>query len=160
MGGRVVGGVQTTGADGIARVESWTVGKLPGPNTLAATSAELVGSPVSFSATAATGAIVEVRNNYFRSLMNGSGSPITGSDIFGKPAVDTIRRGQTVTWVWVGQRHNVTHGSAVPENHDAPHTLSVTFNSPGTYLYRCTNHSFIAPYFLDLVGMRGTIVVR
>jgi plastocyanin len=160
-GGRLVGGLQTTGADGIARVESWTVGERPGPNTLTATSAELVGSPVSFSATAAaTGAIVEVRNNYFRSLQNGSGSPVNFSDRLGKPARDTISPGQTVTWVWVGQGHNVTRGSSEPETHDAPHTFSVTFDSAGAYLYRCTNHSFIDPFFEVPAGMQGIIAVR
>ena len=108
-GGDLAGGVQTTDRDGIARVESWTVGGRPGPNTLTGSSAGLEGSPVSFSATAASGAVVEVRNNYFRSLQNGSGSPVVeGGDIFGKPAVDIIRRGETVTWVWVGQSHNVS----------------------------------------------------
>ena len=156
----MVGGAQTTGADGIARVDSWTVGDRPGANTLTATSAEVVNSTISFSATAAKGAIVEVRNNYFRSRENGSGSPITETDILGKAAVDRIRPGQTVTWVWVGQGHNVSQGNLAAETHNAPHTSSFTFDSPGTYFYRCTNHSFIAPYFFDLAGMRGEIVVR
>jgi plastocyanin len=165
-GGKLVGGVQTTETDGIARVESWTVGDRPGPNTLTASSAGLEGSPVSISATAASGVVVEVRNNYFRSLQNGSGSPITeGVDPFGQPAEDTISRGETVTWVWVGQAHNVSFGAFDNDyepsgTHNAPQTFSVTFESPGSYSYRCTNHSFIDLDFLDLVGMLGRIVVR
>jgi plastocyanin len=154
-GGRLLGGVQTTGGDGIARVKSWTVGERPGPNTLAATSVAVVGSPVSFSATAARGAIVEVRNNYFRSLQNGSGSE---SGFFGKPAVDAISVGQTVTWVWVGQGHNVTGEVLQSGTSDAPRTFSATFNSAGTYAYHCTNHSFL--FRFDPAGMRGSIVVR
>jgi plastocyanin len=166
-GGRVEGGEQITGADGIARVESWTVGNRPGPNTLTATSVGLAGSPVTFTATAAaTGAIVEVRNNYFHSLQNGSGLPVTFSNMLGKPAIDTISPGQTVTWVWVGQHHNVSpldpFDYAYPPSgdHDAPHRFSVTFTSPGSYFYRCTNHSFLDPFSEGPAGMLGTIEVR
>ena len=154
-GGRLLGAAQASGTDGIARVESWTVGKRPGPNTAAATSVDVVGSPVSFSATAARGAIVEVRNNYFRSLQNGSGSE---NGFFGNPAVDAISVGQTVTWVWVGQGHNVTGSVLQSGTADAPRTFSATFNSAGTYVYHCTNHSFL--FRFDLAGMRGSIVVR
>ncbi len=86
----------------------------------------LEGSPVSFSATAASGAVVEVRNNYFRSLQNGSGSPVVeGGDMFGKPAVDIIRQGETVTWVWVGHSHNVSPliPSTTTTSRAAPTTL-------------------------------------
>jgi plastocyanin len=159
-GGVLTGALPTTAEDGFAAPEGWTLGKRPGLNTLTATASDLTGSPVTFSATAATGAIVEARNNYFRSLQNGSGSPIVGNDIFGKAAVDTIMRGETVTWVWTGQGHNVALGSAGSETHNAPHTFSITFDTPNSYAYRCTNHSFIDLYFLDLAGMRGTIVVR
>jgi plastocyanin len=121
-----------------------------------------VGSPVTFSATAASGAIVEVRNNYFRSLQNGSGSQIVDDGIIlqWEAAVDTIALGETVTWVWVGQGHNVTSASEPTGTHDAPYTFSVTPTSTGSYSYRCTNHSFIDNYFLDLAGMWGSIVVR
>jgi adhesin/invasin len=50
-GGTVVGGSQTTNADGIARVGSWTLGA-PGRNTLEARASSLSGSPVVFEATA------------------------------------------------------------------------------------------------------------
>jgi plastocyanin len=160
--GSVVGPVQTTHSDGIARVVSWTLGSSPGPNTLTATSeVSLVGSPVTFHATAVTGVTVEVRNDYFRSMRNGSGSPgDEGANLFGHAAVDTIGRGEAVTWVWVGQNHNVTGSPFDPSlTQNAPNTFSVTFTSPGTYVYRCTNHSSTLQY-LGLVGMRGQIVVR
>jgi plastocyanin len=161
-GGTVTGAGQTTGSDGIAAVESWTVGNAPGPNTLSATSAGLAGSPVTFNATAtpiATAVTVEVRNDFFRSLRNGSGS---SSTFFANYARDTIAVGGTVTWVWVGQNHNVTpafSGSSLSGTQDAPFTLGpITFTSPGTYTYRCTNHSQSAG---DLVlGMAGIIVIR
>ena len=100
---------------------------------------------------------VEVRNNYFRSLQNGSGG---NAGFFGNYARDTVGVGGTVTWVWVGQNHNVTSAFGVTTSgtHDAPHTYSMTFDTPGTYTYRCTNHSQLV---VDLInGMAGIVVVR
>ncbi len=161
-GGTVAGAGQTTGSDGIAAVESWTVGNAPGPNTLSATSAGLAGSPVTFNATAttiATAVTVEVRNDFFRSLRNGSGG---GSGFLGNLARDTIAAGGTVTWVWVGQNHNVTpafSGSSLSGTQNAPFTLGpITFTSPGVYTYRCTNHSHLVSDLI--VGMAGIIVIR
>jgi plastocyanin len=108
-------------------------------------------------------ATVEVRNNFFQSVANGSGSESTPT-LFGEAAVDTIAVGGTVTWQWMGQDHNVTpyQNSIFTESgtHDAPFTFGpITFNSRGTYRYRCTNHSSVID-FVGLVGMRGEIVVR
>jgi plastocyanin len=161
-GGTVAGAGQTTGSDGIAAAESWTVGNAPGPNTLSATSAGLAGSPVTFNATAtpiATAVTVEVRNDFFRSVRNGSGG---SSDFLANYARDTIAVGGTVTWVWVGQNHNVTpgfSGSSLSGTQNAPFTLGpITFTSPGTYIYRCTNHSHLLGDLI--VGMAGIIVIR
>jgi hypothetical protein len=49
-GGSVEGPVQTTDADGIARVGGWTLGPVAGTNTLEARAGELEGSPVVFTA--------------------------------------------------------------------------------------------------------------
>lgn len=49
--GSVAGSSQTTDSEGIARVDSWTLGS-PGPNTLEAQAAGVSGSPVVFEATA------------------------------------------------------------------------------------------------------------
>jgi plastocyanin len=155
-----------TGTNGIATIGSWTLGDSPGSNSLSASAAGLTGSPVTFTAmaTALPNAVtVEVRNHYFRSVRNGSGSEFTPTP-FGEAAVDTIAVGGTVTWQWVGVNHNVTPyqnaaftGSGTQ---DAPFTFGpITFNSAGTYRYRCTNHSSILD-LLGLVGMRGEIVVR
>ena len=160
-GGTLEGAQQTTGSDGIAMVESWSLGSSPGTNTVEATSGGLAGSPVLFSATAtplATAVTVEVHNDFFRSVRNGS---VSGSDLF-EYAVDTIAAGGTVTWVWMGQNHNVTpsfSGSSLSGNQDAPYTLGpITFSTPGRYEYRCTNHSH---FLADIViGMAGRIVIR
>jgi plastocyanin len=159
-GGSVTDPIQTTGENGAAFVGSWTLGPGLGENTLTATSSGLAGSPVTFTATAVSipsSATIEVRNNYFRSLQNGTGGT---SGLFGNYARDTIAVGGTVTWEWVGQNHNVTaaFGSSTSGTHDAPHTYQITFNTPGTFTYRCTNHSQL---IVDLIsGMAGIIEVR
>jgi plastocyanin len=104
---------------------------------------------------------VEVHNDYFLSVRNGSGANPT---MFGSLAVDTIGVGGTVTWNWAGQGHNVTptgnSAFVASGTQSAPFTFGpVTFNMPGTYGYRCTNHSRVVDFF-GLIGMRGEIVVR
>ncbi|HKW40094.1 MAG TPA: Ig-like domain-containing protein [Gemmatimonadales bacterium] len=54
-GGSLTSPTQTTDASGIASVGSWTLGTVAGPNTLAATSGTLTGSPVTFTATGTAG---------------------------------------------------------------------------------------------------------
>jgi plastocyanin len=64
----------------------------------------------------------------------------------------------------MGQNHNVTpylnSAFTASETQSAPLTFGpITFDSPGTYRYRCTIHSRVVDV-LGLVGMRGEIVVR
>jgi adhesin/invasin len=54
-GGSVTGASATTNASGIATVGSWTLGTVPGANSLRATCAGLTGSPVTFTATGLVG---------------------------------------------------------------------------------------------------------
>jgi hypothetical protein len=63
-GGNVTGDVQTTDADGIARVGRWQLGPAPGTNTLQATATGgVAGGPIDFSATGVGGAFdIELRN--------------------------------------------------------------------------------------------------
>jgi len=51
-GGSLTGGVQTTSASGTATVGRWTMGSTLGTNTLSASSPGLLGSPITFTATA------------------------------------------------------------------------------------------------------------
>ncbi len=56
-GGSITGQAQvTTGPNGIAAIGGWTLGASAGPNTLTATRAGLVGSPLTFRATGLVGA--------------------------------------------------------------------------------------------------------
>ncbi len=61
-GGSVTGASQTTGANGIATVGSWTLGTTAGPNTLTATAtgSGIAGNPVTFSATGTTGPATQI----------------------------------------------------------------------------------------------------
>jgi adhesin/invasin len=55
-GGSVTDAVQTTNADGVARVGGWTLGDSPGTNTLEARVGSLQGNPVVFTAEGTSGA--------------------------------------------------------------------------------------------------------
>lgn len=52
-GGSITGGNAVTGSNGVAKVGSWRLGELPGPNSLTATVAisGIAGNPVTFTAT-------------------------------------------------------------------------------------------------------------
>jgi plastocyanin len=69
------------------------------------------------------------------------------------PGTLTIRRGDSVTWLWRdgGERHNVTFRSV--RSHTMGHgSFTVRFTHSGTFSYRCTIH--------EAEGMRGKIVVH
>ena len=76
-----------------------------------------------------------------------------------EPAIVTVDLGTEVDWTWAGGFHDVVSagepafaGSGAPAA--APHRYSVTFDTPGTYVYFCSIHGSPTD------GMRGTIVVR
>ncbi len=130
----------TTGSAGTTSITA-SFGPTPGAITIRATPASGL-PPVLFNATARalpTAITIEVRNNVFL------------------PAVDTVAVGGTVTWSWVGSGHTMT---ATPPPafpgpdtgiEAAPFSYQLTFTTPGTYNYRCTEHP---------PGMVGSIVVR
>jgi plastocyanin len=65
----------------------------------------------------------------------------------------TIRRGDTVKWVWrdSGVEHNVTFSHFHSRTQEGG-SYSARFNRRGTFSYRCTIH--------EAQGMRGKIVVH
>jgi plastocyanin len=71
---------------------------------------------------------------------------------FNPPAL-TIRRGDTVTWLWRdgSTQHNVT-GSGFKSRTMSKGSFTVRFTRKGTFNFRCTIHVSL--------GMRGKIVVR
>ena len=83
---------------------------------------------------------------------------LSGSTFSPKHA--TINAGESVTWVWNGGTHTVTHGTDpnLPETRlfdDGPKSsgsFTYTFNTPGTYPYFCRQH-----YSMN---MKGTVTVE
>jgi plastocyanin len=69
------------------------------------------------------------------------------------PSTLSIRRGDTVTWVWRdgGTEHNVT-GRGLRSHTQKHGSFAVRFTHTGTYNYRCTIH--------ESEGMRGKVVVH
>lgn len=82
-----------------------------------------------------------------------SGHTVTLSHIRYHPGTLSIKRGDTVTWLWQdkGTEHNVT-GRGFKSRTMARGSFSVRFTRAGTFNYHCTIHV--------LEGMRGRIVVH
>jgi plastocyanin len=78
---------------------------------------------------------------------------VTLSHIRYHPGTLSIKRGDTVTWLWTdkGHEHNVT-ARAFKSRTMTKGSFSVRFTRAGRFNYHCTIH--VAE------GMRGTIVVR
>jgi plastocyanin len=157
-GATVSSPVASSNSSGISQV-TVTLGGTAGPITIIAESAGLLGSPLTFNATAVTPTPaptsigITVSNDFFRSNRNNSASP----------AVDTLAVGGTATWTWVNTAttsHNVTSTGAPSFISSAtqtePATHSFTFPTAGTYRYYCTVHAASN----STVGMIGRIVVR
>ena len=78
---------------------------------------------------------------------------VTLKDIRFHPGNLTIRKGDSVKWVWEdgGTEHNVT-GHGFHSRTQAHGSYTVRFTHDGTFSYRCTIH--------ESEGMRGKIVVH
>jgi adhesin/invasin len=90
-GGSITGATTTTDASGIATVGSWTLGNTAGTNTLTASSASAIGSPVTFSATGFAGAPATAVINAGNNQTADAGTPVAippsvlVKDAFGNP---------------------------------------------------------------------------
>jgi plastocyanin len=82
-----------------------------------------------------------------------SGHTVTLSHIRYHPGTLSIKRGDTVTWVWAdkGREHNVT-GGGFRSRTMTKGSFAVRFTRAGTFNYHCTIHVS--------EGMRGRIVVH
>lgn len=69
------------------------------------------------------------------------------------PATVTIKRGESVTWVWKDGniKHNVT-GSGFHSRTQSHGSFTVRFTHDGTFKYHCTIHVSM--------GMVGKVIVR
>jgi adhesin/invasin len=101
-GGSATGLSATTNASGIAAVGSWTLGTTAGANTLTASVAGLIGSPVTFTATGVAGAATRYL------VTSSSYGPVAGTavtvsaqlaDQYGNPVASS---GRSVTWTKTG----------------------------------------------------------
>ena len=108
----------TTGSNGIATVGSWTLGSTAGSNTLTATSGSLVGSPVTFTATATA-------SNPVITSISPSSPTNSGSQTI--VIVGTGFNGSTVTLTQTGQS-TIT---GVVTGTDTTTTISRNFNLNG-----------------------------
>lgn len=73
------------------------------------------------------------------------------------PAAIKVDTGTTVTWEWTGDggSHNVVEEDGSFESElvgDAGHTFSHTFDTAGTFKYKCAPH--------EAMGMKGAVVVE
>jgi plastocyanin len=82
-----------------------------------------------------------------------SSHTVTLSHIRYHPGTLSIKRGDTVTWLWEdkGHEHNVT-GKGFKSKTMTKGSFGVRFTKAGTFNYHCTIHVE--------EGMRGTIVVH
>jgi plastocyanin len=149
-GGSVTPTSSVSNSQGVASTTQ-TLPATAGTVTVTATAAGLSGSPATFTSTAtqsASGTTVMVVNNQFQ------------------PASLPIAAGTTVSFVWgtgaVG--HNIVPEppATIPTDPtvvSAPHTYMVTFNTPGTYRYYCSQHGDAGTGGIP-TGMSGSIVVQ
>ena len=111
-GGSITGGTTTTDANGIATVGSWTLGTIPGANTLTATVTGL--TPAVFTATVVAPGTVNVRdgNNQFAvgGTTLGIAPSVTVLTNLGGPA-----SGVTVTFSVAGGGGSITGATAVSD---------------------------------------------
>jgi len=139
-----------TDASGLSQV-TVTLGA-EGAVTVTAASTGLIGSPITFNATATgqptipTTATIRVGNIFFTSNRNTTTNP----------AVDTVAVGGTVTWSWgptAGSHSVLSTGSPtfISSAVKSSGTYDITFSTAGTYQYTCTVHPG---------QMTGRVVVR
>jgi alpha-tubulin suppressor-like RCC1 family protein len=121
-GGSVIDGTQTTGPDGRATVTAWTLGNLPGLNTLTATSVALPGAAVVFSATAVLGSpsVITIVAGDGQSAPAGSPVPVrpkakvtdqAGNPVVGVRVVFTVTLGGGI----VGGANPLTNSEGLAE---------------------------------------------
>ena len=115
-GGLASGAAATTNTSGIATVGSWTLGAVPGANTLTATVSGLSGSPVTFTATATA----DIAGATIAAIPN---QPYTGAAI--TPALTVTYNGSTLN---AGGDYAVAYA-----NNTAPGTATATVTGIGSY---------------------------
>ena len=107
-GGSVTGATQTTNAQGIATVGSWTLGASAGTNTIIATSTGLTNSPLTITATASTAPATQIAS-YAGSVTGTVGAVVaTNPAVIVKDAAGNPVAGVTVTFTVTGGGGSMT----------------------------------------------------
>ena len=136
-GGSITPAQNTTGATGTATAQR-TLGSGTGDQTATATASGLTGTPqLTFTTHALVITTIDIADNSFT------------------PSAVTVPLHATVTWSWQGTNvHNVTFTAATGVPANIPNRTSGdvgrTFDTAGTFQFRCTNH----------VGMTGSVTVN
>jgi plastocyanin len=136
-GGSITPAQSTTGANGTASAQR-TLGSGSGDQTATATASGLTGMPqVTFTTHAQLITTIDIADNSFT------------------PSAVTVPLHTTVTWSWGGANiHNVTFTAQAGVPADIPNRTSGnvarTFDTAGTFQFRCTNHA----------GMTGSVTVN
>jgi len=136
-GGSITPAQNVTAANGTATAQR-TLGGATGDQTATATASGLTGAPaVTFTTHAELITGIDINDNSFT------------------PTSITVPLHTAVTWTWLGANiHNVTFTAAtgVPANIGNMTTGSAnrTFDTAGTFQFRCTNHA----------GMTGSVTVN
>jgi adhesin/invasin len=98
-GGSIIGASQTTDANGVATIGSWTLGTSAGANSLAATSSGLSGSPITLSATGIAGAATQIALNAGDAQTAVAGAALTTApSVIAKDANNNVVAGVSVTF--------------------------------------------------------------
>lgn len=120
-----------------------TLGPTEGSHTVMATATGVPGAPqVTFAATAVTELVGVYDPSYYCWWYGNDDSCPEGFE----PAQVTVPAGRTVAWKWTTQlEHNITFEDDPAAPISSPTLRSGrhlrTFDEPGTFRYRCTNHS-------------------
>ncbi len=136
-GGSITPAQNTTGATGTASAQR-TLGSVTGNQTATATASALTGPPqVTFTTNAQIITTIHIADNTFT------------------PSAVSVPVNTIVRWSWEGTNtHNVTFdpamGAPTGIGNNTSGTVDRMPDTPGTFTYRCTNHS----------GMNGSITVN
>lgn len=130
-GGAITGPAQTTGADGIASLGSWTLGTTAGTNTVIASVTGLAGSPLTFTATGTAGPPSTITK-----VLGDGQSAVVGTEVATNPNVKvTDANGNVVSGVPVTFAV-ATGGGSITAGTQA--TTSSGLATVGTWKLGCT----------------------
>jgi adhesin/invasin len=129
--GLVTGGGATTNASGNASPTSWTLDNLVGADTMTATSAGLVGSPITFVATTSAGAATQLAIVSGNNQTGITGNPLASPMIvIAKDALNNPVAGVNITFTSMTGGGTPT-SSTIASNAGGQASFTLTLGAPG-----------------------------